>query len=62
MVHERLLMPFLLYGNETMIWREKDRSRIRAVQIDNLRSLIEYRMYKLEIYEEVAKGMDKRID
>ena len=28
------------YGSETMIWREKDRSKIRAVQMDNLRGLL----------------------
>ena len=32
-LHEGLLMPVLLYGSETMIWREKERSRIRAVQM-----------------------------
>ena len=26
--------------NETMIWREKERSRIRAVEMDNLRGLL----------------------
>ena len=31
-------MPVLLYGSETMIWRE-ERPRIRAVQMDNLRGL-----------------------
>ena len=29
MLHETLLMPVLLYGNETIIWKEKERSRIR---------------------------------
>ena len=30
-----------LYGSETIIWREKKkRSRIRAVQMDNLRGLL----------------------
>ena len=29
-----------MYGSETMIWKEKDRSRIRAVQINNLRGLL----------------------
>ena len=38
-LHEGLLMPVLLYGSETMIWREKERSRIRAVQMDNFRGL-----------------------
>ena len=33
-------MPILTYGSETMIWREKERSRIRPVQKDNLRGLL----------------------
>ena len=33
-------MPVLTYGSETMIWGEKERSRIRAVQVDNLRGLL----------------------
>ena len=33
-------MSVLSYGIETMIWREKERSRIRAVQMDNLRGLL----------------------
>ena len=37
-LHESLLVPVLMYGSETIIWREKERSRIRAVQMDNLRS------------------------
>ena len=32
-LHEALLVPVLLYGSATMIWREKKRSRIRAVQM-----------------------------
>ena len=38
-LHESLLVPVLTYGSETMIWRE-ERSRIKAVQIDNLRGLL----------------------
>ena len=30
-LHEGLLVPFLSYGKETMIWREKEKSRIRVV-------------------------------
>ena len=30
------LVNVLMYGSETMFWREKERSRIRAVQMDNL--------------------------
>ena len=40
-LHESLLVPVLItYYNEAMIWREKERSRIRAVQMDNLRGLL----------------------
>ena len=35
-----LLVPVLTYGSETMIWKEKERSRIKAVQMENLRSLL----------------------
>ena len=38
-LHETLLAPVLKYGSETMLWKEKERSRIRAVQLDNLRGL-----------------------
>ena len=39
-LHKSLLVPLLMFGSETMIWKEEVRSRIRAVQMDNLRSLI----------------------
>ena len=39
-LHESLLVPVLTYGSETMIWKEKERSRIRAVQMENLRGLM----------------------
>ena len=29
-------VPVILYGSETMIWREKESPRIRAVQMYNL--------------------------
>ena len=29
-----------MYGSETMIWKEEERSRIRAVQMDKIRSLL----------------------
>ena len=31
LLHEELLTPVPLYGSETMIWRERERSWIRAV-------------------------------
>ena len=37
-LYESLLVNVFTYGSETMLWREKERSRIRAVQMDNLRS------------------------
>ena len=36
---EGLAMPFLLYGSDTVILREKEKSMIRAAQMDNLRGL-----------------------
>ena len=41
-LHETLLLPVLMYGSETMLWKEEERSRIKAVQMDNLRGLLEY--------------------
>ena len=39
-LRESLLVPVLMDSSETMIWREKERFRIRAVQMDNLRGLL----------------------
>ena len=36
-------MLVLLYGSQTMMWRAKERSRIRATQMDNLRGLLDVR-------------------
>ena len=36
----RLLVTFLMYSSETMLWKEKERLRIKAVLMDNLRSLL----------------------
>ena len=67
-LHETLLVPVLTYGNETMLWKEKERSRIRAVQMDNLRDLLGiWRIVRVpnawirELYR-VMKGVDERID
>ena len=38
-LHETLLVPVLMYSSETMLWKEEI-SRIRAVQVDNLRGLL----------------------
>ena len=35
-----LHVPFLMYGSDKMLWKEKERSRIRAVQMDKLKCLL----------------------
>ena len=39
-LHESLVVLVLTYGSEKMLWKEKERSRIRAVQMDNFRGLL----------------------
>ena len=66
-LHETLLIP-VMYGSETMLWKEEERSRIRAVQMDNLRVLLGIRMMEgvpnVQIRElcRVMKGVDERIN
>ena len=61
-------MRVLTYVSETMIYREKERSRIRAVQIENLRGLLGIkRMDKIPIARikqlcGVSKSLDEKID
>ena len=38
--HETLLVPVLMYGSKRTLWKKRERSRIRAVQMDNLRRLL----------------------
>ena len=42
-LHEILLVSVLTFGSERMLWKEEERSRIRAVQVDNLRGLLSIR-------------------
>ena len=35
-LHETLLVPVRMYGSETMLWKEKERSRISAVKMGKL--------------------------
>ena len=66
-LHKTLLGPVLKYGRETMLWKEKEISRIRAVQMD-LRGLLGIRRMNrvpnAQIRElcGVTKVVDKRID
>ena len=43
-LHETLLVPVLMYSSETMVWKEKERSRIRVVQMDIPRGLLAIRI------------------
>ena len=43
-LHETLFVPVLMYGSETLLWKDKEISRIRALQIDNLKGLLGIRM------------------
>ena len=54
-MHEILLLPVLLYGSKTVIWREKEKSRIRAEQMDNLR-VVDERMRTNTIAKRVCVG------
>ena len=66
-LHETLLVPILIYRSETMLWK-KERSRIRAVQIDNLKVLLSIRRMDgvtnawIEELCRVMKGVGERID
>ena len=63
-LHESLLVPVLSYGSDTMIRREKERSKIRAVQMDNLRGLLGIRRMdkvqnaQIRLLCRVMKGVD----
>ena len=39
-LHETFLVYVVMQGNERILWKEKERSRIRTVQMDNLRGLL----------------------
>ena len=59
-LNEPLLIPFLIYVSETMIWKENERSRIMAEQMGNLRGLLgSRRMYKVLNVREGRKRWTK---
>ena len=60
-LEESLLVPVHMYGSETMIWREKERSRIRAVQMD-MRRMNEVPNAQIRQLCGVTKGIDEKID
>ena len=52
-----------MYGSESMLWKE-ERSRVRAVQMDNLREFVGIRRMDRVPRElcGVKKGVDEKID
>ena len=64
---ETLLVLVLMYGSETILWKEET-SRIRTVQMDNLRGLLGIRRVDRTLKTRtrefcgVTKGIDERID
>ena len=67
-LHELFLVPVLTYDSEMMIYREKEMSRNRTLQMKNLKGLIGIkRMDKISNARksqlcEVTKGGDEKID
>ena len=58
----RSLVNAIMYGDETMIRKEKERSRVRAVQMDNLRGELIVSNARIRESCEVTKRVDERID
>ena len=62
------VLPVLMYGSDTMIWKEEDRCRVRAVHMYNLRVLLGIRRKdkipnpRLRESCGVAKQVNERID
>jgi hypothetical protein len=67
-LHESMLVPVLMYGSETMVWNPKYRSKMQAVQMDNLRGVLGIRRtdkVRNEYIRElcgVDKGINERIN
>ena len=61
-------MPVLMYGNEIIIWMEEERSRIRAIQMGKIRSLLGIRWMdrvpnaRIKELWGMAKGLNERIE
>ena len=67
-LHETLLKPVHLYGDEAMVYRLKKKAWIRAVQMDYLKGLLCIRRmdkgtkYKIKESYEGMKEVEERID
>ena len=66
-MHETLLVPVLIYDSTTTLWKEKERSRNRVVQIDNLKGFLGIRRMarvpnaRIREVCGVTKGLDEWI-
>ena len=60
-------MPVIMFGSEPMIWKEEERSKISAVQMDKIRSLLGIRRMdripyaRIKSCAEWMKGWRKKI-
>ena len=67
-LHESLLVTVCTYGSKTMIRGEEERSRIKVLQMDNIRGLIGIKeMDKvlntwIRVLYGVSKGIEERVD
>ena len=63
-IHNVVLVPTLLYGSETICLKEKEMSRIRALEMDCLRSIVDVRRIDRVRNADVRKvcGVQKGID
>ena len=67
-LHESMLVQALMYGSEVTMWKHKYRTKVQAVQMDNLRSMLGVRridkMRNERIRElcGVKKGINERIN
>ena len=57
-MHESLLVPVLMYGSETMIWREKERSR----GLLGIRRMVKVQNAHIVQLCRVMKGVDEKVD
>ena len=66
-LHESMLIPVLMYGSESMVWSDEYRSKMQAVQKDNLRGVLGVRRIDKMMNEfirelcGVEKGVKERI-
>ena len=67
-LHEGVLVPTLTYGCETLVWHEREKSRVRAVEMDMLRGVCGVRRIdwvRNEVVRErcgVQKSVDQRVE